>query len=56
MSHKILLEEAKTAIDNLYGDSSVSRQQTLESLEELEEKIGELIVIIEDEIKNEEEV
>jgi len=37
--HEMLIEQAKEAIDNLFSDTSVSKEQTKEDLEELIEEI-----------------
>ncbi len=39
MAHEDLLEQAKDAADELFGDQSVSRETTKESLEDLHEHI-----------------
>lgn len=36
MSHEDLLEQAKDAADDLFGDQSVGRETTKESLEDLQ--------------------
>lgn len=39
MDHKELVEKAKEAIDSVFGDTSVSPEQTADSLQELVEEI-----------------
>ncbi len=43
MDHDELVEEAKQAINKVFGDQSVSRSKTKESLEEL---ISEIEIIL----------
>ena len=44
--HNNLLDDAKKAADELHADLTVSPQQTLESLRELHEHVGELIMMV----------
>ena len=52
MSHEHLYEKAKTAIQAIHGDNSVSLEQTLDSLEELSGEIETLINVVETDIEN----
>jgi len=38
--HEQLIEQAKQSIDNLFSDTSVSKQQTLEDLNDLVDEIN----------------
>lgn len=52
MSHEHLCEKAKVAIQAVHSDSSVSLEQTLDSLEELGGEIEILINAVETDIEN----
>lgn len=52
MSHEHLCEKAKEAIQAIHGDTSVSLEQTLDSLEELKGEIDILIDAVETDIEN----
>lgn len=43
MAHEDLLEQAKDAADELFGDQSVGRETTKESLEDLHEHIESML-------------
>ena len=45
--HEDLLELAAEAVDRLFGDTSVSQEQTRESLEELKSKIESMLATLE---------
>ena len=48
MSHDELVNRAKQAIDIVFSDRSVSREQTRESLEEIEDELQTLIGMVTD--------
>ena len=52
MSHENLCEKAKEAIQAIHSDTSVSLEQTLDSLEELRGEIDILIDAVETDIEN----
>jgi len=52
MSHEHLCEKAKTAIQAIHGDTSVSIEQTLNSLKDLRDEIDILIEAVETDIEN----
>ena len=52
MSHEHLCERAKEAIQAVHGDSSVSIEQTLDSLQDLRGEIDTLIDCVETDIEN----
>lgn len=43
MSHDQLYQRAKEAIDAIFSDTSISQQETINSLETLREEIGIMI-------------
>lgn len=43
MSNEELLEKAKEAVSKLFGDMSVSKEQTVENLEEIADDISVMI-------------
>ncbi len=45
-SHEKLVEDASRAIQQVFGDDSVSKSQTVESLESLKEEIEDMISTI----------
>lgn len=50
-AHAALVEEAREALAAVFGDSSVSQTQTLESLEELKDEIENYVEGIEEDLK-----
>ena len=48
MTHKDLVQLAKDAINNVFSDTSVSRSQTRESLEELRDDIEINLQVLEE--------
>jgi len=52
--HKAKVAMAKSAIQEVYSDTSVPLQQTLESLEEIQADLNELIFVVKDDIENQE--
>jgi polyhydroxyalkanoate synthesis regulator phasin len=51
--HSELKKQAIDAIDELFSDTSVSKEKTIDSLEELVEHIEDSIMAIRADIKNE---
>ena len=49
--HDVVVENAIAALKNVHGDTSVSLEQTLESLEMLEEELGMLVCAVEEDIR-----
>ena len=45
-THEILVEQVKSAIDRLFEDSSVTMQETAESLESIIEKVEIMLEIL----------
>jgi hypothetical protein len=52
--HRLLIEAAEDAADKLHSDTSVSLQQTLDSLEELREHVDELVTCVKVSLESEE--
>ena len=50
MDHIELIHNAKTAIDKVFSDDSISKEETLESLEEIADELESYIVTLENEI------
>ena len=50
-SHKLLIEEAEQAIDEVFGDDRVSQRQTISDLRGLEDNINIKISAIEGDLK-----
>lgn len=44
--HEVLVEQAKSAIDRLFEDSSVTMQETADSLESIVEKIEMMLEVL----------
>lgn len=55
MAHGELLDAANAAVNKLFGDTSVPKRKTRESLEEIQSNIEGMIDALTEEIKNEEE-
>jgi polyhydroxyalkanoate synthesis regulator phasin len=55
MEHSQLIEEAKAAIERVFSDTSVSKRETVDSLEELINDMESRIECLEDELEKEEE-
>jgi len=55
MNHLELVEQAKVSISSVFGDKSVSKKETMDSLLELEEYIQDCIVPLQHDIDKEEE-
>lgn len=47
MNHDELMAKAKKAIQDVFGDQSVSQSQTLASLEDLQTDIGAMVMTLE---------
>ncbi len=52
-AHLQLLSDAKVAADKLHQDTSVDKETTKESLEDLQEHVGTLIEAVEADMENE---
>lgn len=53
MEHLQLIEKAKVAIERLFSDTSVSKRETVDSLEELTEDLEVRIECLKDELDEE---
>ena len=51
--HESLRQAAKEAVGNLFSDTTVSRETTLDALEELQDEIDVLVQCIYDDLKRE---
>lgn len=51
MDHIELVHNAKVAIGKVFGDDSISKEETLESLEEIADELESYMMTLEDEIR-----
>lgn len=49
--HKTLVKEVTTAIENLFCDTRVSKEQTLEDMEEIQADVDSKIAALKQELK-----
>lgn len=54
-AHDTLVQEAREAIDAVFGDSNVDLQTTLNSLEELAGEINDKVLALSEDIRKQEE-
>lgn len=55
MANEQLVDAANAAVNKVFGDTSVSKRETRDALEEIRSNIDSLIDVLSDEIANEEE-